>query len=507
MPEVMADMNTEPILRVDNLTIDGLLHGISFGLDATHVTSSTSSSRNGTNQGARLGLIGESGSGKSLTALSIMGLLPDNLTAAGSIQFAGRELIGASERSLRRLRGKKIAMVFQEPMNALDPLMRIGKQLSFTGKDPEDLLERVMLPKDFTRRFPHELSGGQRQRVLISMAMAQNPDLLICDEPTTALDATTEDEVLTVLDTLTAEHGTALLFISHDLAVVKRMCPDIAVMRRGEIVEHGSAEQILNSPQHAYTQKLVEASRAALPAHHTTTGETLIQLDNVSKHYRGSIAVDSVSLDVQRGDRLGIVGGSGSGKTTLLKMIAGLEQPTSGQVSVSGSVQMVFQDPQGSLNPRLTIGASIAEGLGPGHSLSDDRVRKLVAQALEDVGIESHAMNRFPHEFSGGQRQRISIARALIGGPDIVLADEAVSALDVSVRNQVLELLETAVRKHNVTLLFISHDLAVVRGLCPEVAVMHEGRLVDFGETETIWEHSSDEYTRKLIAAEKKHAL
>ncbi|QNE89998.1 ABC transporter ATP-binding protein [Corynebacterium incognita] len=486
-------VTTRPRARSRSRSRSNLVERVSFSLD----------------KGERLGLIGESGSGKSLTALSLMGLLPDTLEASGSARLDGTELLGAAEKALRPLRGKRIAMVFQEPMNALDPLMRVGRQLDYTGRPAAELLELVGLPASFAQRFPHELSGGQRQRVLIAMAMAARPDVLICDEPTTALDATSEDEVLGVIENLTAEFGTAVLFISHDLAVVRRMSDNVAVMQRGHIVEHGTVRQVFDSPAHDYTRRLINASRPAAPATVTATGDTLIALDKVSKRYRDVAAVDEVSLTIQRGDRIGVVGGSGSGKTTLVKMIAGLIEPTSGTVTVNGRVQMVFQDPQGSLNPRLKVGDSIAEGL-----LSHERkrlgkaaVRAKVGAALEEVGLSAADADRYPHEFSGGQRQRISIARALIGDPDIVLADEAVSALDVSVRNQVLELLKRAVDKHGATLMFISHDLAVVRGLCPEVAVMNQGRLVDSGLTEEIWVNPAAAYTSALIAAEEKNTL
>ncbi|AKE39676.1 ATPase component of various ABC-type transport systems with duplicated ATPase domain [Corynebacterium camporealensis] len=474
------------LLNVTDLHIPDLLGPLSFKLDA----------------GESLGIIGESGSGKTLTALSAMGLLPQNLHAEGSILFQDEELIGMSDKQARTRRGTHMAMVFQEPMTALDPLMRIDKQLRYAGvKDITAALEEVDLNPKLRRRFPHELSGGQRQRVLIAMAMARRPELLICDEPTTALDATTQAEILRVLKQVTANHGTALLFISHDLRVIHQMCPEVLVMQNGHIVEAGSTDDILHNPQHDYTQKLVAASRAKDPAAAPQTSDAIIRLREVSKTFGNTTALEPLTLDIPQGARLGIVGSSGSGKTTLLKLIAGLETPTSGDITVNGRVQMVFQDPQGSLNPRLPIWKSIAEPLG---GTPSGEARRKVAAILEEVGIPADAMDRFPHEFSGGQRQRISIARAVIAEPNILLADEAVSALDVSVRAQVLDLLTRLVEAHGLTLVFISHDLAVVRQVCHSLVVVHAGHVVETGPTEEIWNNPHDSYTQQLLAAATK---
>lgn len=466
-----------------------ILHGVSFALEP----------------GTRLGLIGESGSGKSMTALAIIGLLGAGLEASGSVRLGDRELLSLDDREMRRLRGKRIAMVFQEPMNALDPLMRVGKQLEFAIPPSSDatvdtLMELVSLDPALATRFPHELSGGQRQRVMIAMAMAGDPDVLICDEPTTALDATTEAGVLEVIDELVATRGTALLFISHDLHVVARLCPQVAVMRQGEIVETGATSTVLAAPQHPYTQALVDAARpgrAAAPA--AADGPAAITIRDLSVAFGPVTALAGVNLRVARGQRLGVVGGSGSGKTTLLNIVAGLKSPTSGTVEVNGRVQMVFQDPQGSLNPRLPIWKTIAEGL-PGRT-PKARARELVGRVLGDVGIESAAMDRYPHEFSGGQRQRISIARAVIGEPDILLADEAVSALDVSVRAQILELLEQLADKYGLTLVFVTHDLPVIRRICSDVAVMASGRIVEAGPVSQVWDNPQHEYTKALLDA------
>ncbi|MCZ9306507.1 ABC transporter ATP-binding protein [Corynebacterium sp. c8Ua_181] len=479
------------LLNVDNLAVTtaapttALLGPINFKLAA----------------GEKLGIIGESGSGKSLTALSIMGLLPDGVRASGSVTVDGHEVVGARDAHIRTLRGKTMAMVFQEPMSALDPLMRVGKQLAHAGvRDCAAALKEVDLDAEIASRFPHQLSGGQRQRVLVAMAMAGRPDLLICDEPTTALDATTQDGVLRVIERVTKAHGTALIFITHDLGVIRRMCPTVLVMHQGAVVESGPTEQVLAQPEHAYTRRLIAASRppelALAPA---AEGEALVSLRGVGKVHGEHAALDGIDLRVSQGERLGIVGGSGSGKTSLLKLIAGLERPTRGEVDVRGRVQMVFQDPQGSLNPRLKVWKSIAEAM-PGNPSRADR-RSRAAAALEEVGLPADSLDRFPHEFSGGQRQRISIARALCGEPDILLADEAVSALDMSVRAQVLELLAGVIDKRGLTLLFVTHDLAVVRHLCDSVAVLDRGRLLEHGPTEQVWSSPSSDYTRRLIAA------
>ncbi len=451
--------------------------------------------------GEKLGIMGESGSGKSLTALSIMGLLPDGVRASGSVTVDGHEVIGAGDARVRPLRGTTMAMVFQEPMSALDPLMRVGKQLSQAGvRDAATALEEVELDADIATRFPHQLSGGQRQRVLIAMAMAGHPDLLICDEPTTALDATTQDGVLHVIERVTEARGTALIFITHDLGVIRRMCPRVLVMHHGAVVESGPTERILAQPEHPYTRKLIASSQPPEMSFSPAAAEDgLVTLQRVSKVHGTNAALDGIDLRVHRGERLGIVGGSGSGKTSLLKLIAGLDQPTSGEVTVGGRVQMVFQDPQGSLNPRLKIWKSIAEAM-PGNPNKAEK-RSRAAAVLAEVGLPADSLDRFPHEFSGGQRQRISIARALCGEPDILLADEAVSALDMSVRAQVLELLAGVIDKRGLTLLFVTHDLAVVRHLCDSVAVLDRGRLIEHGPTEAVWSSPSTDYTRRLIAA------
>lgn len=477
-------MTDTPILQITDLQVSTnstpLLEGISLEIP----------------RGGRVGLIGESGSGKSLTALSIIGLLPQALRTSGSITFHGRELLGLSDREMSKLRGNKIAMIFQEPMSALDPLMKVSKQIPASTTATTRLLEEVGLDASFGSRYPHQLSGGQRQRVMIAMALAQDPELLICDEPTTALDATTQAEILNLIEKLVEDRGLSLLFITHDLGVVGRMCTETLVLQSGVIVESGATADVLHNPQHSYTQELIAASQLGSPTTHPAAAtEIAVRLDNVSKIYGTNTAAHQVSLEIPRSSRWGLVGGSGSGKSTLLNMIAGLTQPTSGNVTVSGSLQMVFQDPQGSLDPRMTVRSIIAEGLPEKHDVTAQ-----VDKVLTAVGLLPEHATRYPHEFSGGQRQRISIARAIVGNPDILLADEAVSALDVSVRLQILDLLNSLVEQLDLTLLFISHDLAVVRQLCTHVAVMHEGEIVEQGPIEQIWENPQHSYTQALLS-------
>lgn len=478
-------MGNAPIVKVSDLHVTtnstALLEQVTFQIP----------------RGGRVGLIGESGSGKSLTALSIIGLLPDAVRSSGSVVFHDREILGLSDKALSKLRGDKIAMIFQEPMTALDPLMKISKQIPGSSALTTRLLEEVGLDSSFGPRYPHQLSGGQRQRVMIAMALARDPELLICDEPTTALDATTQAEILTLIEKLVETRGLSLLFITHDLAVVKRMCTDTIVLRTGRIVESGSTSDVLSHPEHPYTRELIAASQLGSPSSHpASSSELAVRVDNASKNYGKNLAANQVSLEIPRGSRWGLVGGSGSGKSTLLKMIAGLTQPTSGAIDVSGSLQMVFQDPQGSLDPRMTVRSIIAEGIPDKRNIS-----ARVEEVLKAVGLLPEHADRYPHEFSGGQRQRISIARAIIGRPEILLADEAVSALDVSVRSQILDLLNSLVADLDLTLLFISHDLAVVRQLCTHVAVMHEGEIVEQGPIESIWENPQHSYTQALLLA------
>lgn len=441
------------MIDVKHLSIDGILHDITF-----HIA-----------PGERVGIIGESGSGKSVTALSIMGL--SDLPATGSITVNGTEMVGTRDRVRRRVRGKTVAMVFQEPMTALDPLKKIGRIVS------RDLLRDVGV--DRPDAYPHELSGGQRQRVLIALALSQDPDVLICDEPTTALDAIVQSDILDLLDRLVHERGMGLLFISHDLAVVRRMTDRVLVFKDGRIV----------APDSDYAKALAAAAEPGAPAAPVALGEPVVELDGVSLQRGATMAVDNVTLTVREGERLAIVGGSGSGKTSLLHLIAGLREATSGTVTVAGDVQMVFQDPYSSLDPRMEVGASIRE-VGVDKQRSDEM--------LERVGLAG-AGHRKPAQFSGGQRQRISIARAAAPRPSILLADEPVSALDATIQDQVLDLLRDTIGAN--TLIFVTHDLNVARELCPTVAVMQSGRIVEQGPTEEIWANPQHPYTRELLAA------
>lgn len=518
-----------------------LLHGINFSIP----------------KGGRLGLIGESGSGKSLSALSIMGLLPEGLEASGQIsigdthldgeEVSATSLLGARTKVFEKLRGRKVAMIFQEPMTALNPLMRVGRQVAeimeVHGRShqeaatrTQELFEEVGLGEEKLRSYPHELSGGQRQRVLIAMALANDPDVLICDEPTTALDVTVQKQILDLISALVARTDTALLFITHDLGVVAQMCEQVVVLHRGTQVEEGSVEEVLSNPQKEYTKKLVLASQPGPPAQlpeslnntennaetaETTNTETTplaVNARGLTRIYRRRrtldfLALDNVDLHVPTGGRCGIVGGSGSGKSTLLKILGGLDKPDEGHVELFGTplsefsrkdlsqtVQLVFQDPASSLDPRMPIGLSIAEPLR-GRGLNKQQRMARVAEVLTDVGLDPEMATRLPHEFSGGQRQRISIARALSVRPKILLADEPVSALDVSVRAQVLALLDRMAADYGLTLLFVSHDLAVVRELCTHVAVVNHGRIVEHGLTENIWQNPQDPYTQALLQA------
>lgn len=493
--------------------------------------------------GDRVGLIGESGSGKSLTALAIMGLLDANLTARGSVTFHGDELVGAPEKYLAALRGRKMSMIFQEPMTALNPLMKVGKQIAevlrvhaMASKNQAtaqtaELLEDVGLTPDMAQRYPHQMSGGQRQRVLIAMALAGNPDLLLCDEPTTALDVTVQAQIVRLIIDLAEKRGAALLFITHDLGLVSTVCERVMVMKEGRIVEDGPTQALLTEPQHPYTRGLLAASDldARDPDGHLYTvrtaangtyqrgvalaipprpelGEEILLVNQLRRvysqrsflHSEESVGLDGVSFTLRRGQRLGIVGGSGSGKSTLLRIVAGLDTPTSGSLQVSGTTRMVFQDPFSSLDPRMTIADSVAEPL---RELPRTERMERVRTVLDEVGIPTSALQRYPHEFSGGQRQRISIARALTVRPDILLADEPVSALDVSVRAMVLNILEDLVGAHGMSLIFVSHDLSVVRQVCSDVLVMNKGRVVESGSIDAVYRTPQDAYTRKLLAA------
>ncbi|MEQ8444956.1 MAG: dipeptide ABC transporter ATP-binding protein [Pelagibacterium sp.] len=496
--------------------------------------------------GKVLGLVGESGSGKSLTALSIMGLLPGGAKLMGRIGFDGSDLVAASEGEMNGLRGQAMGMIFQEPMTALNPLMTIGDQVAETVRVHRRLgrsearalaaekLERVGLPGEeiSPSRYPHELSGGQRQRVGIAMAIALRPKLLIADEPTTALDVTTQAQILDLLAGLVREEGMALMLITHDLAVVSQMADTVAVLRDGKVVEAGPARALIGAPQHAYTRRLLEASTHAPVRARGAVGEVLLRVEGATRDYplRSGLvpgarkmfrALDGLSLTVARGESVGLVGESGSGKSTLARAILGLEPLDAGRVIFAGQpvasagraarltlrdMQMVFQDPYGSFDPRHKVERLVAEPL---HLLGAEAPRRvervaLVARALESVGIEPGAAGRYIHEFSGGQRQRIAIARALVIEPALIVLDEAVSALDVSIRAQVLDLLAEISQRASISYLFIAHDLQVVRAITDRVLVMEGGRIVEEGPTERVLGDPQQAYTQTLVGAAPK---
>ncbi|QNQ90665.1 dipeptide ABC transporter ATP-binding protein [Corynebacterium poyangense] len=494
---------TPPLLDVANLRLTGILDSISFSI----------------NPGDRVGLIGESGSGKSLSALSIVGLTPPPLQPDGDLFFQGKPL-PRNERSLRKLRGKKIGMVFQEPMAALDPLMKAGKQvteaLHLHGVDAKTAQERtdalfveVGLDPDKQNSYPHELSGGQRQRVLIAIALANDPDLLICDEPTTALDVTVQKQIVDLILKVVRERNTGLLFITHDLGLVQQVCERVVVLRQGKVVESGTTAEVFHHPREDYTKSLIASSlsrpRPHVPHHNapvvlTARGITKIHPRPARKG--GPVqALAGVDVCLKKGARLGIVGESGSGKSTLLRILAGLDAPTEGEVNQHGnSVQMVFQDPMSSLDPRWPVWKIVSEPLRA-EKLSKAQRLDRVREVLSAVGLNDSALDRFPHEFSGGQRQRISLARALSIRPDILLADEPVSALDVSVRNQVLDLLEQLCTDYDVSLIFVSHDLPITRDLCEELIIMQRGNVVESGPSAQLWQNPQHRYTQELLEA------
>ncbi|MBA4492011.1 ABC transporter ATP-binding protein [Paracoccus sp. S1E-3] len=486
------------------------------------------------------GLVGESGSGKSMTALAVMGLLPRGAQAGGTVSLDGRNLLDLPEAQMCRIRGSRIGMIFQEPMTALNPLMNIGDQVAEVLrihhdmareqalKRARDRLDRVGLPgpRFPLTLYPHELSGGQRQRVAIALAIAEAPDLLIADEPTTALDVTTQAQILDLLRDLVRSEGMSLLLITHDLAVVAGIADQVAVMKSGEIVEKGPTEALFRSQTDPYTRALFAASRhvpAQVAAAHDDT--PILSVRNAVREYllprpqafaphQVLRAVNDVSFDIQDGESVGLVGESGSGKSTLTRAILGLDPLSGGEIRLDGTsvaaglsmpaalrakMQAVFQDPFGSFDPRWRVDRLIAEPFHLTGRPKDWRDR--VAQALDAVGIEPSAARRYIHEFSGGQRQRLAIARALIIRPRLIVLDEAVSALDVRVRAQVLDLLAALRRRHNIAYLFVSHDLGVVRGITDRVLVMEGGRIVEQGVTAQVMDAPTHPTTRRLMEA------
>jgi microcin C transport system ATP-binding protein len=521
------------ILEVKDLCVtfrqDGRLieavKGVSFSVD----------------KGETVALVGESGSGKSVTALSTVGLLSDNAAVAGSVTYQGKQMVGASESALRQIRGNDISFIFQEPMTSLNPLHTIEKQLAeslalhqgLTGDAARariiELLGKVGI-RDATSRlgaYPHQLSGGQRQRVMIAMALANGPELLVADEPTTALDVTIQAQILDLLADLKKAEGLSLLFITHDLGIVRRIADRVCVMQGGEIVEQGRTSEIFANPQHPYTQKLLAAEQKGGPPPVPEGATEVIRTDALRIWFpihKGLLrktvgyvkAVNDASLSVRAGETLGIVGESGSGKTTMALAILRLIG-SSGQVTFLGrdlqshnraelrslrrEMQIVFQDPYGSLSPRMTVEEIIAEGLGvhgirPGQNRAD-----MVAGIMQEVGLDPATMQRYPHEFSGGQRQRIAIARAMILRPKLVVLDEPTSALDMTVQVQIADLLRELQRKWGLAYIFISHDLRVIRAMAHKVMVMQAGDVVESGDCQAVFTNPQTPYTKALMAA------
>ena len=493
-------------------------------------------------RGEILCLVGESGSGKSVIAHTIMGLLPKGLAATGGkIQLTGENLLAASESRLRELRCTRMSMIFQEPMTALNPVMRCGDQIdevlathtnihARTRREKVlDIVRAVQLPdpERMMASFPHQLSGGQRQRVMIAMALVLEPALLIADEPTTALDVTTQAQILALIRDLQRAHGTGVLFITHDFGVVAEIADRVAVLRGGELVEIGRTRDLLVAPKHEYTRMLIASVPSLVPKHRdVVTAPVVLSTDGMSKSYvqrnwfgqskHAVAAAADVTLEIRQGETLGIVGESGSGKSTVARCIARLIEPSRGRIVIGDTdfasisraqlralrrrVQIVFQDPYRSLNPRRTVGQAIVEGpmnYGASGSEAMDRARKL----MELVRLEPKSLDRFPHQFSGGQRQRICIARSLAMEPDLLIADEAVSALDVSVQAQVLALLDEIRQRLNLAMLFITHDLRVAAQVCDRVAVMSRGRVVEYGTVKEVFANPQNDYTKSLLAA------
>jgi microcin C transport system ATP-binding protein len=518
------------LLSVENLAIafagKPAVKGISFDIPA----------------GRTVALVGESGSGKSVTALSVLRLLPPATAVTGHIRFRGTDLAAADERTLRQVRGNDISMIFQEPMSSLNPLHTVERQIgeilsvhrglgkSASRKRTIELLRDVGIPDPEARlsAFPHQLSGGQRQRVMIAMALANEPDLLIADEPTTALDVTIQAQILDLLKRLQQRHGMALLFITHDLGIVRHMADFTCVMTGGQIVERGPTEAIFAAPTHDYTKRLLAAEPQGQPSAADPAAPVLLEARDLKVWFpvrRGLLrrtighikAVDGIDLTIRKGETLGVVGESGSGKTTLGRALLRLIS-SEGHIAFDGQplenrswrdmrplrrdMQIVFQDPFGSLSPRMTIGEIVGEGLAVHYPDLDATARTdHVANALIEVGLDPADRHRYPHEFSGGQRQRVAIARAMVLQPKFVVLDEPTSALDMSVQARIVDLLRELQQRHGLTYLFISHDLRVVRALANDVLVMRDGKMIETGPAARIFAEPREDYTRTLIAA------
>ncbi len=524
---------TSPVLEVSGLTI-----ALPGGGDRNHAVEGVSLT---VGKGEIVCVVGESGSGKSVTAFSVMGLLARVLKpVAGSIRLEGEDLLAATPQRLRALRGDRMAMIFQEPMTALNPVLTIGDQIEEVLRIHTDLnqparrakvlavLEAMRLPDPgrMHASYPHQLSGGQRQRVMIAAALILDPALLIADEPTTALDVTTQAQILKLIKEMQERRGTGVLFITHDFGVVSEIADRVVVMEKGRVVEQGPTTQVLRAPQHPYTRMLIASVPVLKPAQRPApTGPLALETAGLGKTYRsGGLfkqerivrAAADVAIRVRRGETVGIVGESGSGKTTVARCVARLMPPSEGQILVPDidiaglserrlrpyrrKIQVVFQDPFRSLNPRRTVSESIIEGpvnFGQPRAKALARAREL----MELVGLQPSALSRYPHQFSGGQRQRIAIARALAMEPEILIADEAVSALDVSVQKQVLALLDDVQKRFDLAILFITHDLRVAAQICDRLVVMEKGLVVEQGRTADVFTAPAHPYTRSLIEA------
>ena len=524
--------SSKPLLEVDGLTLR-------IGASGRTVVNDVSFS---VSPGEIVGIVGESGSGKTLAARAVMGFIPPAVRLiSGSIRFDGEEVTTMAPKRLRAIRGAKVGMVFQEPMTSLNPSMLIGRQLEeglalhrkldAAGRRELilDMLRRVGIrdPEGAFNAYPHQYSGGMRQRIMLASVMLLKPALLLADEPTTALDAVVQRDVMELMVDLTKENGTAVLLISHDLGMVARYCSRIVVMCQGDVVEQGKSEDILARPQHPYTRKLLAAMPHREPARELPQAATpLVSVDGLVVDYggrqgffrkeQGKRALHGISLNVQPGEVVSVVGGSGSGKTTLGHAIAGLLKPSGGEIRFNGkpidksdaawwdyrlNCQMVIQDPYSSLDPRMTIGELVAEPLRLVKGMGATEKKARLQEVLSEVGLGDGFAERYPHELSGGQRQRVAIARAIIRRPSFVIADEPVSALDVTVRAQVLELFAQLQKKHGFSCLFISHDLGVVEQVSDRVIVMQDGRIVEEGTRDQIFDAPQHDYTRKLLSA------
>ena len=526
-------MTDATVLDVSDLTIrfrqDGRINDAVRGVSFT------------VGRGETVALVGESGSGKSVTALATVGLLPDSAQIEGSIRYLGQQMVGADEPHLRKVRGNDISFIFQEPMTSLNPLHTIERQLAeslslhqgLSGDAARsrilELLDKVGIRDGESRlgAYPHQLSGGQRQRVMIAMALANGPELLIADEPTTALDVTIQAQILDLLSDLKAREGLSMLFITHDLGIVRRIADRVCVMQGGQIVEQGPATEVFANPRHPYTQKLLAAEPKGRPDPVPTDAPEIVSTENLRVWFpitKGFLrrtvghvkAVNAASMQVRAGETFGIVGESGSGKTTLalaiMRLIASqgpvvfMGRPIDGlhgqqMRALRREMQIVFQDPYGSLSPRMTIEQIIAEGLGVHGTEPGRNPRDMVADILTEVGLDPATMTRYPHEFSGGQRQRIAIARAMILRPKLLVLDEPTSALDMTVQVQIVDLLRDLQRRHGLAYLFISHDLRVVRAMAHKVLVMKAGDVVEQGLAEQVFDAPQSSYTRTLMAA------